>query len=283
MNIRKDFESAAPFLERLAGIGKKFQEFAGSTWPHMKSQEDFNKIYKLEQPMGGLFETLYGDGRDMAYYMSEILQSFNSYDIYPSMTDYVNEFDKNWCSASSMENCHAMQTKLFPYRDDDNTPWAVRRMIRMWDEQVALLKSVNSTVYLLKQTDIYRLENREIQMSDLGNNSFNIGSVGVLGNVQGSRVVVGSTDNSNNIDNSKTSYGNINSPQTIFNELKKAIEGSSAGAGEKQNLIQHVNAMEESAGKPSFLQRYQAFIESGAAHMTLLTPFIAPLSKLISP
>ena len=78
MDIRKDFESAAPYLHRLWGIGNEFAQLNNEDWPHMKHKEDFRFVYTMEHPRRAILENVYGDGRDMAGYMAGHLREFNS-------------------------------------------------------------------------------------------------------------------------------------------------------------------------------------------------------------
>lgn len=267
MEIRKDFESAATYLHRLWGIGETFRKLAISDWSHMRNQEDFDRVYRLPDPIKSVFENLYADGRDMAYYMSTQLRNFNSVEDFPSMTSYVDSFERTWCS--DIEALERRSSDLDQYIYLQETPWAVRQMIGLWQKQVALLHATNAAVALLKQTDIYRVEKGEIKVSELSKPNIN---VGVIGDVHGGKVNVGSTDSSTTI--------NISAHQ-VFASLKEALDRAEIPEFEKQALTRHVAAMESNVGHPTFMQRYQDFIAAGANHMTLLGPFIPALSSLL--
>jgi hypothetical protein len=267
MEIRKDFESAATYLYRLFGISDAFRRFATEDWSHMKNQEDFEKVYRMDNPLRNTFESLYGDGRDMAHYMADHLRMFNSMEDFPSMTSYVESFERTWCA--NLDDHTRRYVDLQQHVDKPGTPWAVRQMIGLWEKQIKLLREVNSMVNLLKQTDIYRVEKGEIKVTDLNKQNVN---VGVIGNVHGSKINVGSTDNSTTI--------NISTHQ-VFTNIKDALSKSETPATEKQALIKSVDAMESEVGNPTFLQRYQDFIAAGANHMTILAPFIPALTSLL--
>lgn len=264
MDIRKDFDSASPYLHRLYGIGSTFRKLAIEDWSHMRNREDFDRVYRLDQPLRSKFENLYGDGRDMAYFMSDQLRSFNSIEDFPSMSSYVDSFDSCW--SSSIDSHKERLADLSVYAGKSETPWAVRQMIRIWETQVKLLETVNATVNLLKQTDIYRIENGEIKVTDLNKQNINIG------NVHGGKINIGSIDNAVTI--------NI-SAHRVFENIKQALNSAELPTAERDMLVQHVTDMEAEAGKPSFVQRYQNFIAASANHMTLLAPFIPALTKLI--
>lgn len=267
MDIRKDFESAAPYLHRLVGIGNEFAKFNNEDWPHMKHQEDFRAVYTIEQPRRGIFENVYANGRDMAVYMASHLREFNSVAEYPTITSYVESFEKNWCM--HIDEYKARSVEMREYAKPTDTPWAVHRMISMWETQIRWLEAIQATVKLLKQTDIYRIENGEIRVSDLNKQNLN---VGVIGNVHGGKVNVGSTDNSTNI--------NISTHQ-VFASIRDALAKSHVDPSERQNLVQCVDAMETDVGKPGFIRRYQDFVTASANHMTLISPFLPALTGLL--
>ena len=267
MDIRKDFESAAPYLHRLWGIGNEFARLNNEDWPHMKNREDFRFVYTMEHPRQAVLENVYGDGRDMAGYMSDHLREFNSVLDYPTMTSYVESFAKNWCARVDEYKNRILEMKV--HAEPTDTPWAVKRMISMWETQVRLLEAVNATVELLKQTDIYRIEKGEIKVSDLNKQNLN---VGVIGNVHGGKVNVGSTDNSTSI--------NITTNE-VFNGIREALNRSHMPESEKETLTQCLASMEADVGKPGFVKRYQDFVAAGANHMTVLSPFLPALTGLL--
>ena len=268
MEIRKDFVSAATYLHRLSGIGDEFSRLNSGRWSHLKNQEDFEKVYAMELPRRIVFENMYGDGRDMAGYMADQLRKFNSVVDFPTLADYVKSFDKTWCA--EVEELEQRIEEMKSHVVVGATPWAVREMIGIWEDQVKLLGTVVDTLELLKQTDIYRVEIGEIKLSDLNKQQFNIG---VVGNVHGGRVNVGSTDNSANID--------ISADQ-VFTNIRDRLSTSNLAHLEKGNLLKCVDEMEANVGKPTFTKRYQDFIAVGANHMSLLSPFFPTLTSLLS-
>lgn len=267
MEIRKDFVSAATYLHRLSGIGDEFSRLNNGRWSHLKNQEDFEKVYAMEHPRRTVFESMYCDGREMAGYMADQLQKFNSVVNFPTLADYVKSFDKTWCA--KVEELKQRIEEMKSHVVVAATPWSVREMIGIWEDQVKLLGTIVDTLDLLKQTDIYRIEMGEIKLSDLNKQQFNIG---VVGNVHGGRVNVGSTDNSANI--------NISADQ-VFTNIRDTLNTSNLSQHEKGNLLKCVEEMEANVGKPTFTKRYQDFIAAGANHMSLLSPFLPALSSLL--
>jgi len=85
------------------------------------------------------------------------------------------------------------------------------------------------------------------------------------------RVLNHSVDHSSNIVNI--------SNDKMFEELRALIEAQLPDTG----LIPLVNEMEQARGTSGFAAKYNAFIQSAANHMTLLAPFIPPLTALLIP
>jgi hypothetical protein len=100
------------------------------------------------------------------------------------------------------------------------------------------------------------------------------GGVTYINNVSGNgRLNIQSTDNSINF---------IGANNELFNKIKDVLVNSDISSEERAEIISHVDEMEASVGKPSFLTRYQAFITATANHMTVISPFIPELTKLLT-
>lgn len=274
MEIRQDFESAAPYLARVHGLGESFLGYYRDVWPHLKNREDFAQIGQLETRYRLPFEALYADGRDLAFAMSDVLRGFNDVGNYPTLTRYVAELEA--CTKQLPKfKAQGVEWRRLEEELTNNqisAPWAVGRMITCFFEQIDWLEAVQGTVQLLKQTSIFRLENGEIQMSDLNKQNTTVNNT--FGTVHG-RVNVNSSDNSTNF--------HISTSQ-VFNSIRDAFNSQTQillPQPERENLLSCVDAMEADVGKPSFTKRYQDFITAGANHMTLLTPFIPALSSLL--
>lgn len=71
------------------------------------------------------------------------------------------------------------------------------------------------------------------------------------------------------------------SETSVFNQLRKTISESEVPQIEKNEIMSQIDLLEGSVGKPSFLEKYQNFITKAANHMTLISPFIPELTKLL--
>lgn len=88
-----------------------------------------------------------------------------------------------------------------------------------------------------------------------------------------SRVNINSQDNSQN----------IVSENSVFNDIKKAIENGVQNSDEKEKILALISAMEKQASdKGGFLKAYQEFMASLSNHVSIIAPFLPALSKYFS-
>lgn len=83
------------------------------------------------------------------------------------------------------------------------------------------------------------------------------------------RVNIGSEDRSVN-----TVYGNTN---TLFSELRQAIQESSQDAEAKSELLQKVEELEEAKSQPDFLGKLADFTKAAQNATTVIQPFLPAL------
>jgi hypothetical protein len=88
------------------------------------------------------------------------------------------------------------------------------------------------------------------------------------------RVNIGSYDNSNNV------VYHEGSATDLFAELRTAIEVISVESDRKR-LLEHVAEMEAAAGTITFLDKYRAFMQDVAAHITVIAPLLPALASLL--
>lgn len=68
----------------------------------------------------------------------------------------------------------------------------------------------------------------------------------------------------------------------LFQEIREAIEGRVLAAAEQKELLRKVDELQAAQGSGRFMEKYQAFIAAAANHMTILGPFIPPLTTLLN-
>lgn len=262
MDIRKDFESVATYMHRLEGIGLQFERYNNKDWPHLKNQEDFEKIYLLAQPIRRQLEDLYAKGRDCAIFMSSRLREFNDFGQFPTLAQYVDSFKTTWAY---------QHVELQKFIDDvrtlstaqQQTPWAIQQMIVVFDDQLRLLTAVRTTLEILQQTILYKIEKGESPVEKQS---------GIhIGQITG-KVNINSTDNSTNIRADSLS---------IFGDLRKTIKNSAIDGPTQDRLLKDIDAMESGADGPGFLQHYKDFIQNASNHVTVFTSLLPALTSLL--
>lgn len=263
MDIRKDFESVAPYIYRLAQIGNSFAEHNIQDWSHLKGREDFKDVYTLQQPRRLQFEELYAKGRDCAIGMSTLLSEFNNVSRCPTLSSYIDSLENSWANQIEPLQQFIYETKALAVTEGQS-PWAVHSMIELFEDQLHLLNAVKNTISIIKQSHLYKLEKGEETMEKESSIKIN--------NIFG-KVNINSTDNSINIEISAMS---------IFASLCDAIKKSDIEIQSKNNLVQSIEAMEDSVGSPGFAAKYKDFIQNAANHMSVISPFIPALTSLLS-
>lgn len=263
MEIRKDFEPVEMFLHRLLKIAEAFAANNLKNWPHLKNGEDFKYVYALPFATKNPIEEIYATGRDCAVSMASKLRDFNYADEYPTLSSYIDSFDKGWVYQES--ELFEVYTKGKAAADTlDHCPWAVGQMLELYQDQAKLLAAVKATLKIIQQSHLYKLEKGEVPMEK--NSGITIGIIH-------GKVNIHSTDNSTN------TYSQSN---PIFIQLQDAISKSTIPQIEREQLIRNIGEMSETHGKPSFMEKYKDFIQNAANHMSVVSPFIPALSGLLS-
>ena len=111
MYIRKDLEQVKGPISRLISIGKEF-ETLDSRWSHLKNYEDFSKVWQIEDPSKkNKIEEVYNTGRDIAGFMSLMLQTINTdFSTYPTLTAIIDKFNDT-CIDKDLSNIPAEAKK----------------------------------------------------------------------------------------------------------------------------------------------------------------------------
>lgn len=262
MNIRKDFESVTTFINRLAVLGMQFSSYNKEDWPYLKNREDFGTIYDLPDDERIQLEELYSKGRDCAIFMGYHLLAFNDVGQFPSLAEYLDSFDQTW--VNERDDLQTFLSKIKKIMDSlENRPWAIGRMIEIFDDQIRLLTSVRQTLDILKQTNLYKIEKGDATVDK----EFNI----KIGYNHG-KVNINSTDNSTNISIDSSS---------IFECLSDAISKALIEETQKAQLLVKVGQLKQAKGTDGFSEKYKDFMQNAANHMTVISPFIPALTSLI--
>lgn len=157
MQIRNDFQPAALILSRLAEYAKVFADNNMQHWPHLKNNEDFKFVYPLPLEDRGPLEQIYCDGRDLAVFMSSRLIEFNYAEYFPTLKSFVDSFHGGWVYQIDLLK-DVSQAAKDKSKQLNNCPWAVDKMIDLFDHQIELLVVIAQCLASLKQTDLYKWE-----------------------------------------------------------------------------------------------------------------------------
>jgi len=269
MEIRKDLEPVSQHLQRLLTYGEVFHQNNVKEWSDLCSQQDFDKIYQLSPDDMNPLEEIYKTGRDLAVHMSQKLQAFNYAEDYPTLSSYIESLSKGWLAEIDiLENIS--QTAKDKCSELKSYPWAIKAMLVLFDKQIDLLRSIRTTLDIMKISDLYKLENGELDMSfKYPNQTTNITNIS---NVSG-KVNYQSEDHSVNITSSNVGQ--------LFSDINNAIDQSNINKDEKQKLSTLVSELEKSHSKGNFKENYKKFIQDVASHIGIIAPFLPALSNLL--
>ena len=162
MEIRPDFKDVETLLQRLLQFASVFHNNNFDKWPHLKNREDFEHVYKLDWDLRKPLEKIYGDGRDLAVFMSRQLQTFNYPDVFPTLKKFVDSFDNGWLYQLDLLRNDSQKAKDI-HASLENRFWSVDQMVNLYDSQISLLVDVNKTLDGLRESDIYKFESGNIQ------------------------------------------------------------------------------------------------------------------------
>lgn len=162
MEIRPDFKDVETLLQRLVQFASVFDKNNFEMWPHLKNNEDFDHVYRLDWDSRGPLENIYRDGRDLAVFMSRQLVAFNYPDVCSTLKKFVDSFDNGWLYQLDLLRNNFQKAKDI-HATFERQLWSVEQMINLYDAQISLLEDVKRTLDGLRESDIYKFESGNIQ------------------------------------------------------------------------------------------------------------------------
>lgn len=163
MIIRQDFKSAEMVLESLLQFASAFNTY-DRDWSHLKNKEDFDRVCSMDSSLRLPLENIYSEGRDLALFMSSKLQEFNYPREYPTLKSFVDSFNNGWLYQIDLLK-NSSQNAKDTSKAIEQVPWAVSKMIDLYDNQIKLLIAVKHAIESLKETDIYKWEIGQTQQT----------------------------------------------------------------------------------------------------------------------
>ena len=264
MVIRKDLEPVLPYISRLLSIGQEFSNNE-KIWINLKNNEDFRFVARIPHDARYKVEAVYCDGRDMSIYMGNSLSAIN-YDFsrYPMLTSIIEGFKNSWVYGNYDSGVQDVARNVCV--ENDVVLWSVNQMIELFNEQVKLLSAVRVTLQILKDSELYKIENglpimtqeSNIHVSGVSGSSINIYSSGATATVS-------------------STY----EEPTIFKEILSAIKSHKLDQETEIMLIENAQLLSASHRSGTFTGVYKDFMQNVSAHITVFTPFIAGLTSLL--
>lgn len=164
MNIRSDFAPSPWQLNTLLEYALVFERNKYH-WSHLKHKEDFSQVDTLDLEDSSPLDAIYAEGAQMASDMSYALRQFNNPDDYPTLTSFLrssvieNIINKQKCNtlSSVLREAECKINEL--NRKRISVPWAIKKMLQLFERQIELLEYVRICLIGLEQSDIYKREN----------------------------------------------------------------------------------------------------------------------------
>lgn len=260
VEIRRDLNDVEALISRLLAIGEEFRA-KDDWWSHLKNKEDWGRnVHAISDGMlRAKIERIYCDGRDMGLFMSDALLSIN-YDIsrYPTLTSIVERFNGTWVDSDLQ---YVIEEATQAHESLALNCWAFREMVTTFQDQLNLAGVVRQTLNLLKESDLYKIENGIPVKKDTSNVT--------IKNVSGSNISIGSSHVKQSTEGS----------EAVFNQLIEAIKASDIE--HKEPLVTAAHEMQRNCGSEGFGAAYKRFIASAANHMTVVAPFLPALTTLL--
>lgn len=157
MEIRSDLQSEEVLLNRILQYADVFATNDRVEWPHLKHNEDFKQVYRLSFELKRPIETIYEDGRNLAIFMAGRLREFNNSKAFPTLKAFVDSFAGGWVDQIEILKTVSQDAKSTVLKLE-SPPWAVSKMIQLFDEQIDLLKATRQVIEGLKQSQTYYWE-----------------------------------------------------------------------------------------------------------------------------
>lgn len=265
MNIRSDFQDVSGTIEKLHNIGEEFFEFE-KHWSHLKNKEDYSKIFSAPAPDSNKMEKVYTLGKSIAGSMSSELRSINTnYSEYPTLTDVIDKLEES-IEFTKENNWVIDDAKpLLPhYREI----FAFGAMYNLYERQSKLVKGITIAVNVLKSSNLFKIENGIETMAEAKNITVTGNSGAVNIHSSGATATVSNT----------TDY--IQPP--VFKEMLSTVRSSDVEPEIEEMLVSEITTLADTHKQGSFVNGYADFIAKVSDHVTVLTPFMAPLAALLA-
>lgn len=160
--IRKDFQSIEEETFKLNEYGKIFHNIRDE-YTRFRNQEDFQRIYSLEEELQRTFDRLYSSGANCSFNIYHILENINYFDFYPTLTDLINELDEKFSCITNLE------TILFNSKEActqlEFSLYSIEEMNRLHEKQISYLSNIKDIITTIKESKLYKNENNILDLN----------------------------------------------------------------------------------------------------------------------
>jgi hypothetical protein len=157
MEIRKDFQELSCLLSRLIVFSEEFDSFDRVDWSHLKSKEDYNRIYSYKNNFH-VIEKIYQEGRGFAIGMKSMLVGWNSVSDFPNFAAYVDSLDVY--VNESLDGPNSLRKVLHKVKmvlkQNQIDLFSTNQMMIIFEKQLNLAESVAGWIKHAKKTPYYK-------------------------------------------------------------------------------------------------------------------------------
>lgn len=144
-------------LKKIDSIKATFDNYFSQDWIQLKHQEDFDQIYKLDKTIKFKIENIYPEGQSISHDIRFDLE-YNYIEKFPTITIFINEFRNKY--TKNLKKIKKVSSDVQKLVNDNNVNiWAVKAMIRLYNEQVQLIENIEQIFKTIENTDYYLKEN----------------------------------------------------------------------------------------------------------------------------
>ncbi len=159
--VRLDFKSIEGDIYKLYELGKVFRHNNMVLWSHYRYKERFDDVIydsSIEEDIQNKIIKVYEKGRDLSISISEKLTNINSLDVYRDLTSFISDIEP-LIERKLIELPLVLSQSKKAYKQLNKNCYSVDCMHELFKKQIDDLKTISSTLRLLKKSGIYKQEN----------------------------------------------------------------------------------------------------------------------------
>lgn len=155
--MREDFEPIKQLMQRPVVLAKQLTNLNGIDWVHLKTQEDFDTLYRLPSEICLRLTKIYVVGRQFASEVSYMLKEFEDAALYPSFKSWVDEVGAAISQAlpklkDTIQSVREQHDKL------NESFYSIEEMLRLTEQQVAIAEALLMWVEVARKSSLYQTD-----------------------------------------------------------------------------------------------------------------------------